>query len=120
MAETLTNEEIAQKLADLQAANDKLAQDNKTISAENQKLMKAFATDLPAGDTVLRKAEPKLPTQRVRVGEADYAFQVPTFYHGGFYRTAEELAADYKSESAQTILADIIKIDGQGILKEVK
>lgn len=121
MAEQITNEQIAQQLADLKASNEKLAKDNQTISAENQKLMKALNTKQPDTDTVVvKKEDPKLPTQRVRVGEAEYAFQVPTFYHGGFYHTAEELVAAQNTEATKKIVADLLKVEGQGILKLIK
>lgn len=120
MPETLTNEEIAKKLSDLQAANDKLSEDNKTISAENQKMLQALNTKTSIDVLPATKTAPKLPTQRVRVGQAEYAFQVPVFYLNGFYYTAEEIVADQGSEDAQKIFGDLLKVEGQGILKIIK
>ena len=141
--EPLTNEQIAQQLtemrvanekqiteikalhekqiADLKAVNDKQAQDNKTIQDQNKKLLSAISTAKTTEVvTAIKKEAAKLPTQRVKIGQAEYAFQVPVFYHNGYYYTAEEIVADQGSEAAQQIFVDLLKTDGQGILKLVK
>ena len=110
----LTVEILAERLDKLEKQNSELADSNAKLVATNEELQKTIgtATSLEVG---AKPEKPTIPKESVTVDKKEYNFTVALFYPPNATEpvTAKEASTDPK------LLAEIVKIKGQQILKEV-
>lgn len=108
----LTLESLAARLGTMETSNQALSEQNQVLIEQNAALKAALETKSSVSTEAAKK--PEIPSEPVTIDKRKYQFQVPVFDLGGNTYTAEEAATD------NSILAAIVKIDGQKILKPVK
>ncbi len=96
-----------EEFAEMKATVDK---QSKQIEALTKKQSEAKKTEI----TDKAPEPPKIPSKPVTVGDKKYKWNVPAFKMPGSSEviTAEEASTD------KTIMAEILKIEGQGLLTE--
>ena len=108
------NSELAEGNAKLAASNNELQESNAKLAATSENLQKTIgaATSLEVG---AKFEKPTIPEGSVKVDKKEYKFTVALFYPPNATEpiTAKEASTDDK------LLAEIVKIKGQNILKEV-
>lgn len=108
----LTLESLSARLNSVESSNQALSEQNQALIEQNNALKEALATKNSVSLEAAKK--PEIPAAAVKVDKKSYQFLVPVFELLGKTYTAEEAATD------ETILAAIVKIEGQKILKPLK
>lgn len=110
----LTLEVLAQRLETLEKQNTELAETNGKLAEANEKLQALIgtATSLEVG---AKPKKPEIPKDEITIDKSKYKFAVASFYPPG----ATEPITSLEASTDKKLLAAIVKIAGQGILKEV-
>ena len=110
----LTLEGLSKQFEELQKQNAEILAANEKLAASNEELKKILgsATSLEVG---AKEEDPTIPDDEVTIEKKTYKFTVAMFYPPNSTETitAKEASTD------KAMLAQIVKIPGQGILKEV-
>lgn len=105
--------EITSLKSALASLNDQLHTKDEMIENLNDQIvtLKAAALKNVAAVQSAAPAKAVIPQKPVKVAGKEYVFKVPKFNLNGAIVTAEEASTD------KEILAEILKMEGQGILK---